>query len=188
MKRRRREMIEGRRGGQLLKICRYVVPVLSVMGLAFVSGCDYARMKDQESVRTYKEEIPEMDGRTIPSSGGYEVLKHADTAGLRNPLPMSDGSRAQGKEAYSYFCVHCHGITGDGNGTVGQSFSPLPTDLRSPSVQSQTDGELYAKTMLGFRRHPPLYTTVSERDCWAIINYVRSLSGKASEGDGGAGR
>jgi len=61
-------------------------------------------------------------------------------------------------------------------GTVGQSFSPLPTDLRSPYVQSQRDGEIYAKIRLGYRRHPPLYSTISENDTWAVVKYLRSLA------------
>jgi len=139
------------------------------------SGCDYARMNDQESVRTYKKEAPPMDERTIPTEDGFQVLKHADPTALKNPLPVSEASLRQGKEAYGYFCVHCHGMRADGNGTVGQSFSPLPADLTSVGVQSQSDGELYAKIRLGFNRHPALYTTISETDTWAVIRYARSL-------------
>jgi hypothetical protein len=58
---------------------------------------------------------------------------------------------------------------------VGQSFTPLPTDLTSRVTLAQKDGELYAKIRLGFRRHPVLFTTVSAEDAWAVIIYVRSM-------------
>ena len=89
-------------------------------------GCDYARMNDQESVRTYKKEAPPMDGRTIPVQDGFQALKHSDPTKLANPLPPGDASVRQGKEAYGYFCVHCHGERADGNGAVGQVFLPSP--------------------------------------------------------------
>jgi len=144
-----------------------------------LSGCDYGRMYDQESVRTYKKEIPEMPPETIPVTGGFQNLNSANPKDLKNPLPYSQKSVDQGKEAYFYFCVHCHGPKADGNGTVGQSFAPLPTNLTALDVQKQSDGELFSKISLGFARHPSLASTVSEADRWAVVNYIRSLIKKS---------
>jgi mono/diheme cytochrome c family protein len=156
--------------------------VALVFTLSTLWSCDYGRMNDQESVRSYEKEIPEMDQGTIPMNGGIQILKTADPKELKNPLSFSPESVAQGKQAYSYFCVQCHGPLADGNGTVGQSFAPLPTNLRAPGVQKQGDGELFSKISLGFNRHPPLATTVSEEDRWATVNYIRSLIKKTSTG------
>jgi hypothetical protein len=141
----------------------------------FFCGCNYARMYDQESVRTYETTIPEMPEGTIPIHGGTEPLKMADAKGLRNPLPRNPDSLEQGKGAYKYFCIQCHGPLGDGNGTVGQSFAPLPANLKEKAVQRQTDGELFAKISLGYRRHPPLSSTVSAEDRWAVVHFIRGL-------------
>jgi mono/diheme cytochrome c family protein len=148
---------------------------LAILCMSIFSGCDYARMYDQRSVRTYRKEAPPMDERTMPVEDGFQQLLTADPKTLKNPLPAGAGPVSQGKEAYGYFCIHCHGRAADGNGTVGQSFSPLPTDLHSPLVQSQTEGELYAKIRLGYKRHPVLYSTISEHDTWAVVKYIRSL-------------
>jgi len=149
------------------------------MVLCFVAftGCNYNRMRDQASVRTYKKAMPEMDERTIPVQDGFQALKTADPKTLRNPVPSTQESIDRGKEAYGYYCVHCHGVGADGMGTVGQSFSPLPADLRSKAVQSQGDGELYAKIRLGYLRHPQLFTTISEGDTWAVVDFIRTLRG-----------
>jgi len=144
-----------------------------------ISGCDYARMNDQESVRTYEKKVPEMDTRTIPVDRGYQFLVKAEPKNLKNPLPYTPETVAQGKLAYSYFCIHCHGPKADGKGTVGQSFAPLPSNLAAGDVQEQSDGELFAKILLGFGRHPMLYTTVSETDTWAVVNYIRTLKQKS---------
>ena len=147
--------------------------------LSAVCGCDYARMNDQESVRTYKKEIPDMPPETIPITGGLQILGSANPKDLKNPLPYTQETVDQGKEAYFYFCVQCHGPRADGNGTVGQSFAPLPANLGDAGVQRQSDGELFSKISLGFGRHPPLASTVSEPDRWAVVNYIRSMKRKS---------
>ncbi len=146
-----------------------------ILLLLFFCGCNYGRMYDQESVRTYETEIPDMPEGTLPVKGGTEALKKAAPGTLRNPLPRNEDILDQGKEAYQYFCIQCHGPLADGHGTVGQSFAPLPANLRDKSVQGQSDGELFVKIGLGFRRHPPLATTVSEEDRWALVHFIRDL-------------
>jgi mono/diheme cytochrome c family protein len=138
-------------------------------------SCDYARMKEQESLRPYKKAMPEMPAGIIPREGGIEMLKRVKPETLRNPFPFASEQVKHGKESYAYFCVMCHGPKADGHGTVGQSFYPLPSDLSSPYVQDQADGLLFYKISLGFKRHPPLANTISEEDRWAIIHYLRSL-------------
>jgi hypothetical protein len=75
-----------------------------ILGLVFflsaIWGCDYARMNDQESVRTYKKEIPDMPPETIPITGGVQKLSSANPKDLRNPAPYTQESVDQGKEAY----------------------------------------------------------------------------------------
>ena len=148
--------------------------LFSLLFLLFC-GCNYARMYDQESVRTYETPLPAMPAGTIPIQGGTGPLKMAAAKDLRNPLPRDPDSVEQGEQAYQYFCLQCHGPLADGNGIVGQSFAPLPTDLKGKAVQSQTDGELFIKISLGFRRHPPLASTVSEEGRWAVVNFIRDL-------------
>jgi len=154
-----------------LRICGVLICIV------LLAGCNYRRMIDQASVRTYKKAMPEMDERTIPVSDGFQTLKAADPNTLTNPLPPTARSMDRGKLAYGYYCVHCHGARADGMGTVGQSFSPLPSDLRSEDVQAQSDGELYQKIRLGYMRHPRLFTTITETDTWAVIDFIRSLKG-----------
>ena len=162
-----------RRTKSLLRI----VPVyffLAWIPLVYV-GCDYARMKDQESIRTYEAEPPEMPAGTIPISGGSEVLKNSKPEDLHNPLSGKQEVLERGRLAYGYFCIMCHGQNLDGNGTVGQSFAPLPTNLKIPYVRQQGDGRLFYKISYGYKRHPALASTVSEEDRWAILHYIRSV-------------
>jgi hypothetical protein len=141
-------------------------------------GCDYARMSDQESLRPYEIAFPEMPAGSIPVNGGINILRETKPEDLHNPVPRTEASVNEGEIRYGYYCIMCHGAKADGNGTVGQSFSPLPANLAGSYVQQQKDGELFYKISLGYRRHPPLYYTVAETDRWLIINYIRSLGNK----------
>jgi mono/diheme cytochrome c family protein len=137
-------------------------------------------MKEQESIRTYEAPMPEMPQGTIPIRGGLQVVRETDPGNLENPLPYDHISVEQGKRAYEYFCSICHGPKADGNGTVGQSFYPLPTDLRDEYIQEQSDPELFYTITFGIGRHPPLGYTVARKDRWAIVHFIRFL-GKNSE-------
>jgi hypothetical protein len=60
---------------------------------------------------------------------------------------------------------------------VGQSFHPLPTDLRSAKVQSLSEGAFFKEISYGIPggKQPPLATTIDPLDRWCIIAYVQSL-------------
>lgn len=151
-------------------------PVTIVLMVSFLlGGCDYARMTDDEAVNTFQTTMPAMDERTVPAAGGPQSLRGMSPQELSNPRPITKESVTQGRVAYGYFCVHCHGPKADGRGTVGQSFAPLPVDLKSTAIQGESDGLLFLRISRGYKRHPPLASTVSEEDRWAIINYLRSL-------------
>jgi mono/diheme cytochrome c family protein len=83
----------------------------------------------------------------------------------------------RGKTGYATYCAQCHGTHFDGNGTVGQSFYPLPTDLRSRKVQSKSAGALFYEISYGIPggRQPALDTTIDVDDRWRIIGFIRSL-------------
>jgi mono/diheme cytochrome c family protein len=133
-------------------------------------------MNDQEAVQTYRVQLPPMPERTVPTTGGIQLIRETSPDKLRNPLPRNQETLERGKSGYGYYCVMCHGSRFDGNGTVGQSFYPLPTHLNNPGVQSQNDGRLFYTITFGFNRHPALGFMISEPDRWAIIHFIRSLS------------
>jgi len=151
-----------------------IVPLLFCLAIV-VNGCDYGRMYDQESVRTYERKASAPDERTVPLSDGANILRSSDPLRLANPMPRNPETVERGRLAYGYFCSYCHGSKLDGNGTVGQSFSPLPTNLRSPAVIGQEDGAIYRKIRLGFRRHPALFSTVDADDAWSIVVYLKAV-------------
>jgi len=146
-----------------------------------LSGCDDWRMWETPAVKPHEEPLLVMASGTVPFSGDSEAALKAtvDLTTLAPPLAMSDPEViASGRAAYTIYCAQCHGRHLDGMGTVGQSFQPLPRDLRSDMVQADTAGELFyiISYSLPGLRHPGLATTITVEDRWRIVAFLKSES------------
>jgi mono/diheme cytochrome c family protein len=49
---------------------------------------------------------------------------------LKNVIKGNDDSLRQGASSYRRLCMHCHGLSGDGNGPTARFLLPLPRDYR----------------------------------------------------------
>lgn len=139
----------------------------------------HGRMRQTPGVRAYEQPLQIMEAGIVPITGGEAVLRVADPMTLKSPLKLTlDQAIANGRQDYLNFCAQCHGPNYDGKGTVGQSFAPLPTDLRSPKVQSQTEGQLFQHISYGIGgggRQPALHSTIRIQNRWGIVAYIKSL-------------
>jgi mono/diheme cytochrome c family protein len=138
----------------------------------------YGRMRETPGVKPHEEPLLIMEAGVVPTSGGEAVIRVTEGKELTSPLPLSDAKTiARGEAVYFTFCAQCHGGNHDGQGTVGQSFQPLPTDLRSPQVQARLPGELFKSVSYGVPngRQPALHTTITVQDRWGVVAYVKSL-------------
>jgi mono/diheme cytochrome c family protein len=151
------------------------VLLLLIAALPSLTGCNYSRMRDDEAVQAYNQPFPKMPKQTIPIDGGIWIEREAVPSDLVNVAPQTPETIALGAERYTFYCIQCHGPRLDGNGTVGQSFAPLPANLKTPAFQDQTDGEIFYKIRFGYNRHPALYSTMTDQETWAVIRYIRAL-------------
>jgi len=138
----------------------------------------YGRMRETPAVRPYEEPHLIMEAGLVPFSGGEMNFKVEKPDKIKSPLNMKDPAHIKnGENVYLTFCAQCHGKNHDGKGPVGQSFYPLPTDLKSAKVQHQTDGYLFYDISFGSPngRQPALATTVSMAERWQVIAYIKSL-------------
>jgi mono/diheme cytochrome c family protein len=144
----------------------------------FDQNFKYGRMRETPAVRPHEEAPTPMDQGVVPFQSGEAILKATNADMLTSPFPLEKPEVIkQGKALYLTYCVQCHGKNYDGNGTVGQSFSPLPTDLRSKKVQALTEGLFFKEISYGIPngRQPPLAATIDIEDRWRIIAFVKSL-------------
>ncbi len=129
------------------------------------------RMRETPAVRPHEEPLLTMERSLVPFEGGESLYKEHGAASISKPASLN---LETGKKEYMVFCSHCHGNHLDGQGTVGQSFSPLPRDLTSKEVAKLNDDTLFNLISYGKKRGPALATTVSIKSRWEIINFIRS--------------
>ena len=138
----------------------------------------YGRMRETPAVRPYETPILIMEAGIVPYAGGEMNFRVQKPEDLSSPLNMKNPQIIKsGQNVYLTYCAQCHGKNHDGNGPVGQSFYPLPTDLQSAKVQYQTEGYLFYDISFGSPngRQPALATTVSITERWQAVAYIKSL-------------
>ncbi len=136
------------------------------------------RMWETPAIRPHEHPIPLMDANAIPFAGGEAGYRQADPLTLNAPFDLKHTADIDaGKLGYQRFCIQCHGKHNDGFGTVGQSFAPLPGDLRNVKVQDMPVGQLFQEISYGVPggRQPALASTIAVHQRWQIIAYVKSL-------------
>jgi cytochrome c553 len=103
----------------------------------------------------------------------------------KNPLPNTPENWADGKEAFSHYCVACHGMDGQNTGVpfVDHISPPIPS-LASDDVQRYTDGQLKWILDNGIKPSgmPGSRGTLSDDELWSIIVFLRHLPPVGSQG------
>lgn len=103
----------------------------------------------------------------------------------KNPLPDTPDTREDGKEAFSHYCVVCHGMDGQTTGVpFAANISPPIPSLASPEVQRYSDGQLKWIIDNGIwpSGMPGSKGILSDDEQWAIVNYLRHLPTAGSQG------
>ncbi len=95
---------------------------------------------------------------------------------VKNPLAGDKSTLAEGKTLYVSNCSPCHGLKGKGDGAAAASLNPKPADHTSSKVQDETDGSLFWKISEGHNPMPTYKTTLSDKQRWELVNYIRTLS------------
>ncbi len=118
-----------------------------------------------------------------------ESAKHHMLVGNKkekNPLSATQGTIADGKEAFSHYCVACHGMDGQNTGVpFADRMSPPVPSLASGDVQEYTDGQLkwVIDYGIGPSGMPGSKGILSDDEIWSIVVYLRHLPPAGSQGE-----
>lgn len=85
------------------------------------------------------------------------------------------GDADKGKRVYDTNCLICHGEGGKGDGIIGASLSPPPTDLTGLQVKRTPDADLLAVIREGRATMPAWKKRLTDQDIQNVLMYVRTL-------------
>lgn len=109
----------------------------------------------------------------------HQLIITPQEKALKNPVPFTEKSVAQGKSLFSTQCVMCHGKTGNGKGELATVMHVSPPDFTDPATLSQrTDGELFTIIKSGTGAMPSQGERLKVNQTWDLVNFLRSLEGK----------
>jgi mono/diheme cytochrome c family protein len=102
-----------------------------------------------------------------------------------NPVPNSDEVLAAGRAHWADHCAGCHANDGSGDTPMGRNTYPPAPDMRLPSTQQKTDGELLFIIENGIRFSAmPAWGNGSARDqedSWKLVRFLRHLPNLTAE-------
>jgi mono/diheme cytochrome c family protein len=116
-------------------------------------------------------------------------IKHSVTVrgkSEKNPLPDTPENIKDGQDAFSHYCVACHGLDGQNTGVpFADSTSPPVPSLNSNAVQSYKDGQLkwIIENGLSPSGMPASKGILTDDEMWAIVVYIRHLPPAGSLGE-----
>ena len=102
-------------------------------------------------------------------------LSVEDAKKLKNPIPFTKKSVANGRSMFVRYCAGCHG--NDGKATVDVVADA--TDLTSPKLwkNGTSDGEIFRSIRDGQSASMPAFQPQihPEEDLWHLVNFIHSL-------------
>ncbi len=136
-------------------------------------------MADQISIKPQARPMP-FPKRSVPVPG-TPTLRLADrdeAAKLSNPVPANAESIGKGKALFTIYCTPCHGVSGRGDGLVGEKLVLRPFDLTSAAMKDIPDGLIFGYMTFGGAVMPVYANDLSPTERWHVVNYVRNVLAK----------
>jgi len=149
---------------------RRLIAVISVGVFLALSGC--------------KADPPNKLEKSLICSAKHHIFIRNKAE--KNPLSFTPGTIADGKEAFTHYCVACHGMDGQNTGVpFVNHMSPQVPSLASAEVQQYTDGQLKWVIDNGIwpSGMPGSKGTLNDDEIWSIIVFLRHLPPAGSLGD-----
>ena len=112
------------------------------------------------------------------STEGYEAAGRD----VHNPLVETPDNLAEGKRLYAIMCMHCHGETGQADGSLIQTgkFPPPPSystgkSSRGGDMKDLTDGKIFHTITYGVNLMGAHASQLLPMERWKVIAYLHQL-------------
>ncbi len=109
----------------------------------------------------------------------YRVPKDSLTIaeGVESPLEESTAVLTRGKVLYEYYCQHCHGAKGEGDGKVAEVY-PGIANLKGDAYTNISKGHIFHVITHGKGLMGAHGSQINPEDRWKISHYVKNLQSK----------
>lgn len=103
--------------------------------------------------------------------------------GARNPIAASPRVLAAGLAHFADHCAVCHANDGSGQTSIGRGLYPRAPDMRRPTTQDLSDGELFYVIESGVRLTgmPAWGGPGSAEGSWHLVHFIRHLPALTAE-------
>jgi mono/diheme cytochrome c family protein len=147
---------------------------------------DWERMRAQPRYEPYGPSAVFADGKAMQEAPRGTVSRESADSAAALPADLTAAALvARGGERFGIYCAPCHGERGGGDGLVGINMDPPPPpSLVDVPRRALGAGRIYMVVTHGVGRMPPLASSLSAADRWAVIAYVGALQ-RAAVGTAG---
>ena len=175
----------------------FKIAVLLIAFASVVSCQDDSKPNYQYMPNMYESVGYETYGKYEVFPDGYESLKPAEgsvmrgwlpydyensTEGkasakenLKNPLPYTEENYVEGNELYNIHCSICHGVKGDGKGTLAKREKILGIPTYNDAGRAINEGSIYHVMYYGINSMGSYASQMTEEELWMVDHYVMSL-------------
>jgi mono/diheme cytochrome c family protein len=97
--------------------------------------------------------------------------------GDKNPFAGSADEQVllTGQKFFETNCMVCHGMKGDGHGTVSEKMPNKPPALISDKIKGWQDGQIYQVITMGQGTMGSYASHIPQKYRWQVVNYIRRL-------------
>jgi len=105
-----------------------------------------------------------------------------DAKKVKNPVPPTPETLAEAEQLFTDNCVLCHGEKGVGDGPGAKTIKIKPANFTDAKLMAaETDGSLFWKMSNGRGPMPSWKDTLSEKERWELVGYIRKLTKDAAK-------
>jgi mono/diheme cytochrome c family protein len=156
---------------------RLISLLLCVLAPATALAWPWSRdMADQISIKPQALPMPfPKRSVPVPDTPTTHLADRDAAAKLANPIPATPESIHKGQQLFTIYCVPCHGVSGKGDGLVGEKLLLRPFDLTSAAMKEIPDGLVFGYITFGGAVMPVYANDLSPTERWHVANYVRNV-------------
>lgn len=159
------------------RLNRLVLPLI-ILSVPFAVACQ-GQMREQVSYRSMEKPLDVPKEHVAMTDVEINLdYPPGDTGGPANPFPASAAMMDLGKRKYEAQCAPCHGLTGAGDGKVGEIWIPPAPALNNARFKAMSDGQMYIRIVKGGAAGGQLMPSYAKKltweERWAVVHYVRN--------------